>query len=225
MTWKEKLRTLTSKWHPERDELSTVATTGDYNDLINAPQGGGGGSNEKKPIIINYNLNDFTNYYEQNLNSKGVIQSSMNFLENNITQEQFSSDLNEDVIKKFLYSSTINIGYSLDDQRRLCLTNPLNIQLRSSNENEECIQYPYKQIRREENNEYQDYICFKNDFNLNENIDFEITMNEIFSIEAPIVLDTFSNNDLEETEEGYIYEINFNQESEPEPEPEPGAGR
>ena len=54
MTWKEKLKTLTSKWHPERDELSTVATTGDYNDLINVPQGGGGGNDNIIKVIFSY---------------------------------------------------------------------------------------------------------------------------------------------------------------------------
>ena len=44
MTWKEKLQTLTSKWHPERNELSEVAMTGDYDDLINKPEGTSQGS-------------------------------------------------------------------------------------------------------------------------------------------------------------------------------------
>ena len=70
MTWTEKLKTLTSKWHPERDELSTVATTGDYNDLINAPQGGGGGNDNIIEVVVSYEdmmidvPSDYTNAIE-----------------------------------------------------------------------------------------------------------------------------------------------------------------
>lgn len=55
----DKLKTQLGGYFAKEGDLATVATTGDYNDLINAPQGGGGGSSDKK-IYIQANMETIT---------------------------------------------------------------------------------------------------------------------------------------------------------------------
>lgn len=70
----DKLKTQLGGYFAKEKDLATVATTGDYNDLINAPQGGGGGG--LTPYVLklprnilqdglNQSLDNYNSYLDQ----------------------------------------------------------------------------------------------------------------------------------------------------------------
>lgn len=77
----DKLKTQLGGYFAKEEDLATVATTGDYSDLINAPQGGGGGSDDKK-IYFQIDINTMTQSYPSELNdlaSNGKVGSFQSF--------------------------------------------------------------------------------------------------------------------------------------------------
>ncbi len=48
----DKLKTQLGGYFAKEEDLATIATTGDYNDLINAPQGGGGGNDNIIEVVV-----------------------------------------------------------------------------------------------------------------------------------------------------------------------------
>lgn len=48
----DKLKTQLGGYFAKEEDLAPIATTGDYNDLINAPQGGGGGNDNIIKVVV-----------------------------------------------------------------------------------------------------------------------------------------------------------------------------